>query len=325
MVHYANGNMFSDELAEIGVDVVRLPEGSVFGKVRALVRIIDQRAVESIIAFQDTPALLAALSGRIAGVRRIIISERQYIPDAYKPRSLRLKRYAYYLADVITTNSHANARDLITHHPLLRKRIRVVWNYCALIERKLRYIRPENSKVAHFVVLASHKPQKNLRTLLDACKLARSQRPDVKFHVSWYGGGTRAQLVTSRRLLEESGLESTVSFRDEVTNVEEILSDSAALILPSLWEGLPNAVCEAMSVGTVVIASNVSDLPLVIENGTSGFLFSPTCCRELAEHIVKVATMSDGERIEVGRAARESAEANFSEPAFIAQYLEALK
>ncbi len=57
-------------------------------------------------------------------------------------------------------------------------------------------------------------------------------------------------------------------------NAIEYIKASDLLVLPSLYEGLPNVVIEAMAVGTPVIATNVYGMPELIEDGINGTLVS---------------------------------------------------
>ena len=60
-------------------------------------------------------------------------------------------------------------------------------------------------------------------------------------------------------------------------DVAQLMAYSDAMCLPSLWEGLPVTLLEALSVGCIPICSNVGGIPDVIQNGINGFLSdSPT-------------------------------------------------
>jgi glycosyltransferase involved in cell wall biosynthesis len=63
-----------------------------------------------------------------------------------------------------------------------------------------------------------------------------------------------------------------LGYRD---NSAEYMKASDFLVLPSLYEGLPNVVLEAMAVGTPVIAASVSGVPEIIEHMETGLLVEP--------------------------------------------------
>lgn len=71
------------------------------------------------------------------------------------------------------------------------------------------------------------------------------------------------------------GLDETVVFAGAVDNVMELLPACDAFVLPSLWEGLPISVLEAMGLGVPVVASAVGGTPEVVHDGQTGLLVPP--------------------------------------------------
>ena len=55
---------------------------------------------------------------------------------------------------------------------------------------------------------------------------------------------------------------------------QEMLEKASVFILPSISEGSPNVILEAMSVGVPVVASNVGGIPEIINNGKNGYMFN---------------------------------------------------
>jgi len=74
-------------------------------------------------------------------------------------------------------------------------------------------------------------------------------------------------------------------------------------VMPSLWEGMPNAVMEAMALGKCVIATAVEGTSELIESGRSGLLVPPRRVRRLADAIAVALTNPD-RRAQLGRTAR---------------------
>lgn len=65
-----------------------------------------------------------------------------------------------------------------------------------------------------------------------------------------------------------------IKYLGERSDVPQIMAYCDAMCLPSIWEGLPITLLEALSVGCVPICSNVGGIPDVVESGINGFLSS---------------------------------------------------
>jgi glycosyltransferase involved in cell wall biosynthesis len=72
------------------------------------------------------------------------------------------------------------------------------------------------------------------------------------------------------------------------SKLNEYLALSKVFVLPSLYEGMPNIILEAMSVGTPVIATQVGSIPELITHGETGFLVNPKDPRKIAEYTSKL-------------------------------------
>lgn len=143
-------------------------------------------------------------------------------------------------------------------------------------------------------------PQKNPENLLHACKLA--QRDIVLVG--------RGELEAKLRALA-AGLPVEVTFAGLVPNdqLAAKLREHSVFILPSLHEGLPKVLIEAMASGLVCIGTRISGIEDLIEDGVNGYLvdgFEP-------EDIAAVIRRAYGERnAELGRRARATVEDAFS-------------
>jgi glycosyltransferase involved in cell wall biosynthesis len=81
------------------------------------------------------------------------------------------------------------------------------------------------------------------------------------------------------------GLRDKILFTGFRTDVGSILSETAVSVLPSLSEGLPNALLESMAMGVPVVATHVGGNPEAVENGVTGLLVPPRDDAALAEAV----------------------------------------
>jgi len=84
-------------------------------------------------------------------------------------------------------------------------------------------------------------------------------------------------------------MDNYVHFLGIRDDIPELLGASDIFVLPSIREGLPVAVIEAMAAGLPVVASNVGGLPDLIKHGVSGILFDKKDKQKFIEAIVMLA------------------------------------
>ena len=98
------------------------------------------------------------------------------------------------------------------------------------------------------------------------------------------------------------------------------LSESDALLVPSLWEGMPMAPLEAMAIGVPVVASSVGGLTEVIEDGRTGFLIASSDPASYAEAVRALA--ATGTRTRIVAAARRVFDERYAWPITRQTYLD---
>jgi glycosyltransferase involved in cell wall biosynthesis len=114
-------------------------------------------------------------------------------------------------------------------------------------------------------------------------------------------------------------LEGRVMLLGERSDVTSWLSALEIFVLPSLWEGLPNSLLEAMALGLPCVASNVDGVPEVIKHQESGLLTPPASSAALAECLARL--IADAElRALYGAAAKERIGRDFSLIGMMAAY-----
>jgi glycosyltransferase involved in cell wall biosynthesis len=83
------------------------------------------------------------------------------------------------------------------------------------------------------------------------------------------------------------------------------------VVLPSRHEGFPNVVLEAMASRLPVVASRVGDVPRLVHDGVTGFLFDSGDAHGLAAALLQACSLRTEERQAMGKRARSVVEAHY--------------
>jgi glycosyltransferase involved in cell wall biosynthesis len=165
---------------------------------------------------------------------------------------------------------------------------------------------------------------KGYQHYVDALPSILQAQPDARF--AWVGDGPwRGHLEA---LLAERGVASSVDFlgRPELharqSGVPQLLAAADLFVLPSLYEGSPISIAEALSAGVPVVASRVGGIPEVIDHGVEGRLCAPADPGDLARE-VSVALADADALAAMGAAAARRAE-SFSRERCLGAMLELL-
>lgn len=115
--------------------------------------------------------------------------------------------------------------------------------------------------------------RKGVEVLLAALARLRAAHPAARLAVAGDGEHRRALERTARRM----GVAEAVDFlgRCDAARVRALLAGARVLAVPSIYEGMPLVVLEAMDAGVPVVASRVSGIPEVVADGATGWLVPP--------------------------------------------------
>jgi glycosyltransferase involved in cell wall biosynthesis len=141
---------------------------------------------------------------------------------------------------------------------------------------------PADATLALFVARFTH--HKQPLALIKAFKLALTELPSL--HLLMVGDGDqKAEGVT---LVKELGLEDKVTLQAFRQDVPDVLAAADIFVLPSLWEGLPIGLLEAMAMGKAVVATRVDGTREVVQHDVNGLLVEPGDLNALAAALVRV-------------------------------------
>jgi glycosyltransferase involved in cell wall biosynthesis len=151
-------------------------------------------------------------------------------------------------------------------------------------------------------------PQKGLGFLLGAAAEVARARPD--WHLALVGDGPECDSLR-RRSDADPSLRGRVHWLGRRDDVPGLLKGSDLLVLPSLWEGMPNVVLEAMAAGRAVVGTSVEGLEDLVVPGETGWLVPPGDSGALARALLE-STADPGRLRRYGEAGRDRVEAGFT-------------
>jgi glycosyltransferase involved in cell wall biosynthesis len=248
--------------------------------------------------------LLAAAVGRATGVPRIVVSQRSSYEATLSPIWRRLARVGHRLAHRVVVNSQAAMdeevaagfpRDLLVHVPNAAPEGATVHGGAFVPDR------------GFVLSLGQLDPHKGHATLIAAWPEVVKARPDAQL-VLVGDGPCRTELeAMSHRL----GVVQSVTFAGFHAPAAAFVSACEVLVQPSLTEGMPNAVLEAMAAGRPVVGTRAGGIPELVADGETGLLVPPGDPAALARALV--ALLQDKTRARaMGAAGAVAARGRFS-------------
>jgi glycosyltransferase involved in cell wall biosynthesis len=123
---------------------------------------------------------------------------------------------------------------------------------------------------------------------------------------------------------QDLGLANRIEFMGHTDDIPSLLSDATFLVHTSDNEGCPNVVMEAMACGRAVVATDVGDVPYLVEDGTTGFVVRRGDDTALVACMATLITKIDLCRL-MGEAGRVKAEREFRLERLVAETLAAYR
>lgn len=227
------------------------------------------------------------------------LTEQQRGPNSVEVRRARaLEREVFTSADRVVVTTPAMRHAVLLQYSVPEERVKVIPNY---VETDLFQPSPDGRSSSRRICFVGRlAEEKNLFALLEAIKGL-----DVELVI--VGNGALGEKLR----MEASTKGISVRFLGNVPNrrLPDIINSAALFVLPSLYEGHPKVILEAMACGQPVIGTNVSGIRELICHRKTGYLCG-TSSEEMRAAIREVLADADLQK-RMGRNAREFAVEHF--------------
>lgn len=157
------------------------------------------------------------------------------------------------------------------------------------------------------VIVGRLEAQKGHRFALDAMPAVLARRPRTRLILV----GDGALRVSLEKQAHARGVAGNVIFTGFRRDVRRLLGAADVVALPSLWEGLPLTLIEALAMAKPVVATAVNGVPDVVVDGHTGLLVPPGDSDAFGRRLLELLDAPD-RAARLGRAGREHVLANFT-------------
>lgn len=262
-------------------------------------RALDDAQPDVVVAFGDQTNVVTLLAS-VGRPWPVVVSER--VDPRMSP--LRwpwdaIRRQAYRRVDALVLVAE-DTRAWVPER--LQSRVRVIGNPVTLPEVASR---EPGAGPVRLIAVGRLVPQKGFDVLLDALRSLSEEMPSASWTLTVVGEGPgRRPLQAQAAAL---GLDDRVEWVGRVADPSVLVRNADVFVLPSRFEGWPNALAEAMAMGRAVVASDCRSGPReMVEDGASGLLVPPEDPTALSGALGRVLTDA-ALRERLGLAAREAA------------------
>lgn len=322
IITYHDNPFYAEFLSKVGVPYVFLSKAErAISRFSVISKYLRRNKPDVVIAYLETPSILACMAKMLNHSFKLIVSERNTTQVISRNEKLRFKLFE--IADFVVPNSFSQERFIKEHYPKLASKVSTITNFV-----DLDYFVPivhSRRSVPEIVIAASIWPPKNTMNFIKSVALLKQR--GVSFHVSWYG---ITQLhygyyEECQRAIVAEDVADYISLLDKTKEIKAKYQESDYFCLPSLYEGTPNVICEALACGLPVVCSDVCDNSKYVQEGVNGKLFNPHSVENMADAIEGLLRQSDEDYLAYREASRRIAEEKLSKTRFVNQYIELLK
>ena len=285
---------FADEVRQMGIKVHFLPQpqnGTDYFSFLKVAKILRREKIDVIHTHNTQPFVDGTLGALLSG-RKITIVHTDHARDFPDKRRYMFAEWlmSHFAYKVVGVSDHT-CQNLIKYEKISPRKVMTILNG---IDGSKFDIQIDKEKKKKELGLIGFDPiiglgvrlteQKGITYLLQAMPEVIKHFPDIALVIAGEGPLENGLKKEARSL----GISKNVFFVGPRLDMPELLKLFDLYVLPSLWEGLPMVLLEAMAAGCPIIATDVGGIPSVIHEGVNGSIILPTDVITLRAKIIEL-------------------------------------
>ncbi len=305
-----------EEIERLGTEVIclnKLGHSFDWSIVVDIQRIIRERDIKIVRSDQYHANLYGRLAAWRAKVPCIVASVHNVYTRDKKLHRRAVNRLFSRFTDSVIAVSEAVKRDIIKYDRVPEHKVKVIYNgiepgdFLGMDKGAARALLGIGANAPVVGNVGRLVEQKGQRYLIEAVAALKKDFPDLRLLV--VGDGPEKEGL--KGLARSLAIEENVIFAGTRKDVPLLLSAMDVFVFPSLWEGLGNALIEAMASGLPVVASDIMPIREILDKADCGIVVPPKDARSIASSVG--ALLRDGAFAQrLGNAGRQRAGTRFS-------------
>ena len=239
-----------------------------------------------------------------------------------------LNSLALQLADEIFIESLIQAKSIFTENQFQKYENKFTVFHKGIDTKRFSPENVESEQYSTFRVgtAASLTPRKGLEHFIDAAtKINDAVSTEIEFLIAGEPSAAEDEeyVQSLQDRVKQAGLENNVQFLGWINEMPEYLESLDVFVLPSLNEGIPGVVREALAMEIPVVATDVGGTPEAVLDGETGLLVPPKDSAAIANCVIQLL-LDSHERRRMGKKGRQHIISEFSMQGYTEQYHEFL-
>ncbi len=292
-------------------------KGNLLQRLSDLRTFLRKKQIDIIFSFLPGDTFLGAIAGKLEGVPYLFGGIRN--SQMAKPKLFVLKYLHNHLLSYSIANCHSGSETCVSSG-FKKEKMLVIPNGIELgtdISKRSPKEKLIVTTIGRFV------EQKDYHTAIKSIAyLTQSYELDCQITYRIIGHGEQESRI--RQWIKNDNMEGIIELLINPSNVPQLLKESDIYLCTSIFEGLANAIMEAMSYGMPIVATQVGDNSHLVENNVNGYLAEPKDYPTIAARLYDLI-QSDNLRIELGKNSYDKLKINYGLERFQRNYFDLIE